>query len=91
MTDLNVNAEYLETIIAAYEGLASVDDVVDQLKGEERIRAEGYARAHKQHDKAAAAGYYTSTKTGKWALSALVSAYAARLEQAREGPPPWSG
>ena len=84
MTDLNVNAEYLETIIAAYEGLASVDDVVDQLKAEERIRAEGYARAHKQHDKAAAAGHYTSTKTGKWALSGLVAAYAARLEQARD-------
>lgn len=81
MSNLEISPEYLETMIRAYEGIASVDDVVEQLETEERIRNEGYARSHKQHDKAAAAGHYSSTKTGKWAVAPLVTAYAKKLEE----------
>ena len=77
----NVSAEYLETIIRAFEGKATAEEVVSQLEHEERIRTEGYARSHKQHDKAAAAGHYSSTKTGKWAVSPLVAAFSKKLDE----------
>lgn len=85
MTNLNeVPAEYLETLLVAYEGIASVDDVVDQLKNEERIKSMGYTKSMKNHDKGAKAGHYSSTKTGKWVMSHTVAALSAKLDAVHE-------
>ena len=75
----NVTPEYLETLLAAYAGIAGVDDVVDQLENEERIKAIGYAKSIRTHEKGADSGHYSSTKTGKWALGGTVSALSAKL------------
>ena len=83
--DLNdVSAEYLQTLLVAYEGTASVDDVVEQLTNEERIKTQGYNKSIKTHEKSAAAGHYSETKTGKWVMSHVVAAYSAKLDEIKE-------
>ena len=84
MTDLNVSAEYLKTLIVAFEGTAKVDDVVEQLVNEERLKSQGYTKSMNNHEKSATAGHYAATKTGKWVLSHTVSAYSVKLEEVRE-------
>ena len=80
----SVTPEYLETILRAYEGIASPDDVVEQLENEERIRSAGYAKSMKQHNKGADSGFYSGTKTGSWVLSNTVAALSDKLEQIHE-------
>ena len=75
----DVTADYLQTLIVAYEGIASVDEVVEQLENEERIKALGYSKSMKNHEKGAKAGHYSATKTGKWVMSHTVAALSAKL------------
>ena len=79
-----VSAEYLQTMLVAYQGIASVDDVVEQLENEERIKALGYAKSMRNHEKSAKSGHYSDTKTGQWVMSHIVSAYSAKLDEVKE-------
>lgn len=84
MTDLNVSPEYLETLLASYEGVASVDDVVEQLRNEERLREYAYAKGMERHESSAKNGSYSDSKTGRWAVSHLVDALSSKLDSIRD-------
>ena len=84
ITDQAVSAEYLETIIAAYEGLASADDVVEQLSNEEQLRQYAYDKSLERHASSARNQSYSDTKAGRWAVSHLVQNLADKLSEVRQ-------
>lgn len=83
-TDLNVSADYLETLFVAYGDKASADDIVLQLENEQSLKQRTYDKAIKQHDKSAKAGAYSDTKAGRWATQHLVQSLTSRLDEVEE-------
>ena len=84
MTDLNISADYLESLMIAYGDKAPVDDIMLQLENEAALKQRSYEKAVERHDLSAANGTYSDSEAGRWAVQNLVSAFAQRLEEVGE-------